>query len=248
MKSAIPVIYEDEDILVVSKPSGILSIPDRFDPGKENLLDILSEQHGRTWVVHRLDRETSGLLLFARNEEAHRQLSMQFENREVQKIYSALVEGRIPDEEGEIDLPIAESRTQAGKMMVANHGKPSYTLYRVVERFRFHTLVDANIMTGRTHQIRVHFSAIGFPLAVDSLYGNHSAFYLSDIKGSKYHLGKYQEERPMMERTSLHARKLVIRHPVSGEWVHFESEWPRDFAAVINQLRKWAPDKTFTRS
>ena len=125
-------------------------------------------------------------------------------------------------------------------MAISNSGKPSLTFYRALERFRHFTLAEALIKTGRTHQIRVHFQSIGYPLAVDALYGRRPAFYLSEIKGKSYKTGKFSgEERPLMERTSLHAFRLRIDQPTTGERMEFKTELPKDFNALLTQLRKW---------
>lgn len=233
------ILFEDEQLIVANKPPGLLSIPDRFALEKPNLLALLTHEYGKVWTVHRIDRETSGLICFARNEEAHRRLSQQFEQRTVEKTYLALLDGGATPEAGTIDRPIAESHTQPGKMVVAKKGKNAVTHYQVVERFRLFTLVEARIETGRTHQIRVHFESIGHPLAVDSLYGRREALLLSEIKQKGYHLGRGQEERPLMSRMPLHAWKLALDHPHTGERMEFEAPLPKDFAAVLKQLRKW---------
>lgn len=233
------ILYQDEHLIVANKPPGLLSIPDRFAPEKPNLLALLTHQYGKVWTVHRIDRETSGLICFARNEEAHRHLSQQFEQRTVEKTYLALLDGTAMAEVGTIDRPITESNKQAGKMMVAKKGKPAVTHYKVAERFRQFTLAEARIETGRTHQIRVHFESIGHPLAVDSLYGRREGFYLSEVKGKSYHLGREEEERPLMSRIPLHAWKLALDHPQTGERLVFEAPLPKDFAAALKQLRKW---------
>ncbi len=233
------IIYEDEHLIVVNKQAGLLSIPDRAG-NKESLLGLLERQYGKVFVVHRLDRETSGILCFARNEAAHRHLSLQFEHHTSDKYYLALVDGVLHHDEGEIDKPIGEHPTISGKMAIVHSGKPSLTFYRVLERFKRFSLAEILIKTGRTHQIRVHFQSIGYPLAVDALYGRRAAFYLSEIKGKSYKSGKYtEEERPMMERTSLHSSRLRLDHPVTGERMEFKAELPKDFAAILNQLRKW---------
>jgi len=232
-------IYEDDALLVVNKPAGMLTIPDRFG-NKDSLQGALERKYGKVFVVHRLDRETSGVICFARTEAAHRHLSIQFEHHTTDKFYLALLDGALHHDEGEIDKPIGEHPTVSGKMTVTNSGKPSLTFYRALERFKRFTLVEALIKTGRMHQIRVHFQSIGYPLAVDALYGRRTAFYLSEIKGKSYKSGKYtEEERPMMERTSLHSSRLRLDHPVTGERMEFKAELPKDFAAVLNQLRKW---------
>lgn len=236
---AYDLIHEDEHILVVTKPAGMLTIPDRFG-NKDSLAAALERKYGKVFTVHRLDRETSGVLCFARTEAAHRHLSMQMEHHKADKFYYALLDGVLHHEEGEIDKPIGEHHSIPGKMAVTNSGKPSLTFYRAIERFQRFTLVEAQIKTGRTHQIRVHFQSMGYPLAIDALYGRREQFLLSEIKGKKYKSGKFtDEERPLMERTSLHAARLRIQHPATDEVMEFRSEIPKDFAAVLSQLRKW---------
>ncbi len=232
-------IYKDEHILVVAKPAGLLTIPDRFG-NQESLVAALQIKYGKVFIVHRLDRETSGILCFARNEAAHRHLSLQMEHHTADKFYLALLDGVLHHEEGKIDKPIGEHYHIPGKMAVTNSGKASLTFYRSIERFQRFTLVEAQIKTGRTHQIRVHFQSIGYPLAIDALYGRRAQFFLSEIKGKKYKSGKFtEEERPIMERTSLHAARLRIQHPATGEIMEFSTKLPKDFAALLNQLRKW---------
>lgn len=225
---------------MVNKPADFLSIPDRFVAKKPNLVTFLKKKRDAIFTVHRLDKETSGVIVFAKTAEAHRHLSLQFEARQVSKIYWALVDGNIHKNEGEINKPIANNMRDAGRMIIAKRGKPSLTLYQVVERFKYHTLVAADIKTGRTHQVRVHMESIGYPLAVDELYGRKKAFFLSEIKHKKYRLGKEKEERPLMSRSTLHARQLTFKHPTTEEAMTFEATLPKDFKAVLNQLRKWA--------
>ena len=234
------IIFEDDQIIVVNKPADMLTIPDRHDSAKPSIYGELNKIHGKVFIVHRLDRETSGIIIFAKNDVAHRNLSMQFENKETRKIYLALLDGATHADEGEIDKPIAEHTAVAGKMVIANRGKPSLTFWRVAERFKHFTLVEADIRTGRTHQIRVHFKSIGYPLAVDALYGQREALTIADIKQSKLRVGKFTEEvGALMSRTTLHAFRLSLRHPLSNEPLVFEAEPPKDFRALLNQLRKW---------
>ncbi|MEY3052720.1 MAG: hypothetical protein RLY31_2505 [Bacteroidota bacterium] len=240
MKQAFEIVFEDPDIVVVNKPPQLLTIPDRFSPDKPNLYHQLADLYGRIFTVHRLDRETSGILVFARTEQAHRHLSAQFQVHTVTKIYYALLEGVMHQAAGVIDKPLAAHPSEPGKMIVAQRGKPSVTQFKVVELFRHYTLAEADIKTGRMHQIRVHFQAIGYPLAVDALYGRKSVFLLSDVKHQQYRMGKFQEEeRPLMNRTSLHAHRLSFQHPASEEQVAFTADLPKDFGAVVKQLRKW---------
>jgi 23S rRNA pseudouridine1911/1915/1917 synthase len=232
-------LHEDEDLLVVNKPAGLLTIPDR-NGEKDSLHAQLERKYGKVFIVHRLDRETSGILCFARNETAHRHLSMQMEHHTADKYYTALVDGELHHEEGEIDKPIGEHASIPGKMSIRMTGKPSLTFYRVAERFKRFTLADVLIKTGRTHQIRIHFQSIGYPLAVDALYGRRPGFLLSELKGKSYKSGKFSDdERPIMERTSLHAARLKLDHPKTGLRMEFQAELPKDFAALLNQLRKW---------
>lgn len=225
-------------MLVVDKPGNYLTIQDRFDHDLPSVLGFLKEKYGKVFIVHRLDRETSGLICFALTAEAHRNLSMQFENRETEKLYWVIAEGRFRETTGSIEAPLEPNPLKGGTMRVGKSGKASRTDYEVLEQFKDYALVQANIRTGRMHQIRVHFEHIGHPLAVDPLYGRQSAFLLSFIK-KKFKLGKYEEEeRPLMTRTTLHSKLLRIKHPVTGEKMEFEGELPKDFNAVLNQLRK----------
>jgi RluA family pseudouridine synthase len=233
------IIFEDDHVLIVNKPADLLTIPDRFDATKPSLYGALTTVYGKIFIVHRLDRETSGIIIFAKNEDAHRHLSIQFEKHETTKVYIALLDGVLHQEEGEIDKPIATHAAIAGKMVIAKRGKPSLTLYKVKERFKHFTLVDADIKTGRTHQIRVHFQSMGYPLAIDTLYGRRAEINLSEIKGRNMKLGKFEEERPIMSRTTLHAARLTFTHPVTLEIMTCEAEMPKDFRALLNQLRKW---------
>ena len=233
------ILYEDDHMVVVNKPSGLLSIPDRFGD-KESMAGLLQEKYGQIFIVHRLDRETSGVLCYALTEQAHRHLSIQFEKHTADKYYLALLEGALHHEEGEINKPIGEHPTVSGKMAIVRNGKPSLTFYRVLERYQHFTLAEANIKTGRMHQIRVHFQSISYPLAVDKFYGRRDKIFLSEIKGKKFKLGKFsEEERPLLERTSLHSYRLRLDHPVTNERMEFKTDIPKDLNAVLSQLRKW---------
>jgi 23S rRNA pseudouridine1911/1915/1917 synthase len=239
MRSEIEIIYQDDDIIIVNKPNDMLTIPDRFAADKPSVSRKLTDIYGKIFIVHRLDRETSGILLFARNEHAHREMSMQFEAKTVRKIYYALIDGVLHNEEGEINKPIAEHISVPGRMVIANRGKESLTLYKVIERFKNFTLVEADIRTGRTHQIRIHFTSMGYPLAVDALYGRRDLIHLSEIKHKKFKIGKTEEEQPLMRRNTLHAFRLSINHPVTQEPMVFEAQPPKDFSALLKQLAKW---------
>lgn len=232
------ILYQDEDIIVVNKPAGITVIPERFNTEALSINKALEEKLGqKVWVVHRLDRDTSGVLCFAKNEEAHKNLSKQFQEHSVGKFYAGLVHGRFAQEQGRIESPIAEHPTIKGKMVVNRRGKASITDYRVVEQWPMHSLVQFQIHTGRTHQIRVHSSNIGHPIVADNLYGNGEAFLLSSIK-KKYKLStKDEDEKPLLNRLALHAYRLVFEN-MKGEAISVEAPLPKDISACVQQLNK----------
>lgn len=233
------ILYSDDQIVIVNKRSGVLSIPDRFVPEKENLVDALQQDFEKVWVVHRLDRETSGAICFALDAEAHKELSRQFQERTVKKLYHAFVEGCPMEKQGAIDRPIAPHPTFPGKMIASSKGKSALTYYQVLTKYKDYSLLEADIKTGRTHQVRVHFSSIGHPLMVDPVYGKREAIFLSEIKRRNFQLGKNAEERPLMSRLSLHAHQLRLQHPGTQQTMEIEAPYPKDFRALINQLNKW---------
>ncbi len=239
MSTAKPdILLETDSYLVVNKPAGILSIPDRFQVDKPSIYTWLQSRYDRIFTVHRLDKDTSGVLLFAKNADTHKALNDQFESGRVIKIYTAVVQGRPTPEEGSIDAPISADPERAGKMRVFRKGKPSLTLYQVTEYFRSFSLVRLELKTGRTHQIRVHLQHLGFPLATDPLYGTRTALYIEDIKKNKLR-PRYEEDRvPLIERCSLHATELTFTDPTTGVDVTIEAPLPKDLRALLNQLRK----------
>jgi 23S rRNA pseudouridine1911/1915/1917 synthase len=231
------ILYKDASILIADKPAGWLSIPDRFDATKSNMLHWLRGQDLEVRVVHRLDRDTSGIMIFAMTEDAHRHLSRQFEQRETVKIYTVLVDGLFYEDEGEIIAPIGEDPAGEGRMRIHSTGKHSHTRWRVIQRFKRFTLLEAMILTGRTHQIRVHFRHINHALVVDKLYGQREGFMMSEIKGRKFKQGKFSEEElPLMGRTTLHSTRIRIKHPETEEEQTYISPLPKDFRAVLRQL------------
>ncbi len=239
MKTKPTLIHAAPDFLIVAKPPRFLAIPDRYEVTKPNVQAWLQRQYDEVFTVHRIDKETSGIMVFARNEEAHRDLSQQFQNREVTKIYTALCDGTFQNETGIIDAPLLNNLASSGKVVVNRSGKPSVTHYRVVEQFRDYALVEFDLKTGRTHQIRAHALHIGHPLMTDKIYGKREEFMLSSVKKKKYSAGKNQEERPLLSRSALHASHLTFKHPQTGEAVSFTAELPKDLRATVNQLRKW---------
>lgn len=237
----IEVLFEDDDILIINKPAGLLVVPDRFNAELPSLSKMLEKKAGgRVWVVHRLDRDTSGVICFAKNEQAHRYLSICFQERDVNKYYAGLVNGVVIPAEGRIENYLAEHPANNGKMVVARKGKLAVTDYRVSEQWPLYALVQFQIHTGRTHQIRVHMKSIGHPLVCDELYGDGRPFKLSTIK-KKFRLSeKDEEERPLLSRLALHAYKLEF-HKEDGTHVVAEAPLPKDIAACVNQLNKWCP-------
>jgi 23S rRNA pseudouridine1911/1915/1917 synthase len=219
------VIYEDEDVIVVVKPAGMVVHPS-CGHNKGTLagaiLALCPDLAGvgerlRPGIVHRLDKDTSGLVVVAKNEGALRNLREQFKKREVKKVYVALVEGRLEPERGAIEAPIGRDPRQRKKMSVVRGGRYSLTLYKVVEYFDEHTLLEVEPKTGRTHQVRVHLSFIGHPLVGDPIYG-------------------FRKQRLNVSRQFLHARTLGFRLP-SGEYVELEAELPEDLKRVLDRLR-----------
>lgn len=234
--------YADEDILLVAKPPGIPVIPERGLNPEPSLQEQLQLTEGKLWIVHRIDRDTSGLVLMARNAEAHRELSLQFEGHDVRKEYLAIVQGTPPEASAQIDVPLRPHATK-NLMLVDNTGKPSITLFKTVEAFKRHTYLRLKILTGRRHQIRVHMAYIGNPLLVDPVYGGKDAFYLSQIK--KRYKAADENERPLISRLTLHAETLGFVHPSSKQELTFSEPLPADMEVVLKQLRKWdAPTMT----
>jgi 23S rRNA pseudouridine955/2504/2580 synthase/23S rRNA pseudouridine1911/1915/1917 synthase len=230
------IIDETDNWIALNKPSGLLSIPDR--EGKDvSLKKILLERYGNVFTVHRLDRDTSGLIVFAKTEEAHRRLSQQFEERRTIKIYLGLALGSWADKKGTIDAPIAEHPAKKGLMTVYRKGKEAITDYEVLEDFRIFSWVQFQIHTGRTHQIRVHAKHIGHPIVCDQSYGDGKPILLSSLK-HKFKLSKDElEEKPLLARLALHALRLQFLN-ISGETVNLEAPLPKDLRAVLQQLRK----------
>ncbi|HNR07308.1 MAG TPA: RluA family pseudouridine synthase [Saprospiraceae bacterium] len=231
------ILFEDEDLLAVNKPSGLLSIPDRWDQEKESLYYILGESRAGLMVVHRLDKDTSGVIVFAKNQEAHRILNDQFSKNENRKIYWAIV-GQPVSEPGTIDTPIAADPFVAGKMTIHRKGKAALTYFKPLENFRDFTLLEVQIETGRTHQIRVHLSSIGLPLAFDPLYGSDRPITIRDIK--KRNLREPEETASaLMARVPLHALSITLKHPKNLQEMTITAPLPKDFKALLQQLRKW---------
>ena len=222
----VEVVYEDDDIIVVNKPKGMVVHPANGNPDgtlvnaimamcKDSLSGIGGEI--RPGIVHRLDKDTSGLLIVAKNDTAHINMSNQIKNREVKKIYIALVRGVVSENEATINMPIGRSTKDRKKMAVRKDGKKAVTHFKVLRRYRKYTLLEVKIDTGRTHQIRVHMSEIGHPVVGDMVYSN-----------GKNEFG--------IEGQMLHAKSLDFKHPITGKQMHLEAELPEYFEKVLEQL------------
>lgn len=238
LKTLLPgnIIFENEYFVAINKPANMLSIPDRTQ-SEPSLKDILLEKYGAIYTVHRLDKETSGIILFAKDEATHKYFSLQFESRSVEKFYMALVQGTLQHKSGSIDAPIMEHPIIKGQMVVHRKGKPSLTGYEVIEELGKYSLVKFQLHTGRTHQIRVHAKNIGHPIACDPLYGDGKPILLSTIK-KKYKLSKHDdEEKPMLNRVALHSYELKFSDPAGKEF-DLTAELPKDMRALIQQLKK----------
>ncbi len=230
------IIRETDDFIAVNKPSGLLSIPDR--EGEEiSLKSLLQEKYGDIYTVHRLDKQTSGIIIFAKNVDAHKFLSKSFEERSVQKYYVGIVNGNPVDKEKTIDAPIAQNSVRQTHMIIHKRGKPSITDYKVLESFGKFSYLQFNIHTGRTHQIRVHMQYIGHPIVCDELYNDGKPILLSSIK-KKFNLSKNElEEKPLINRLGLHAHRLIFKDQHHGQF-ELEAEIPKDIKAVLQQLKK----------
>jgi 23S rRNA pseudouridine1911/1915/1917 synthase len=224
------VAYEDADVVVIDKPAGLVVHPAPGHPSGTLVNALLARYPDmaigadlRPGIVHRLDRDTSGLLVVARNERALRNLQHQQQARTMLKVYLAVVEGRFKEQSGTIDAPIARHPVDRTRMAVVAGGRPARTHWRVIEQLGEYTLVEARLETGRTHQIRVHFAKMNRPLLGDPLYG---------------------PRRPRatfgLERQFLHAYRLGFAQPTSGAWIECTSELPPDLQAVLTKLRNRA--------
>lgn len=228
------ILFEDDTLVIIDKPAGLLTLPDRYKDD-DSVLSVAKRSYPELALCHRIDRDTSGILVMVKNKEDLSAVATQFENRTVVKHYLAIVDGT-PDESGSIDAPIIESSSKRGKMLTARKGMESLTTYETVENLGNFSLVKVRILTGRQHQVRVHMKYIGHPLMVDRLYGSRDAFFLSEIKRKYKRSGDI--ERPMIERHTLHAYSITFKHPKTGEKISVESPLPKDLKAVINQIKK----------
>ena len=240
MKNKPTVLFQNDSILAIDKPAGLLSVPDRYKEDKPSLANLLLEEYPTARPLHRLDFETSGILLFCLLPEAFGWYSEQFEHRVITKKYEVIAEGRSIDKEGLIDAPLFTQNI--GKVVISKRGKSSQTSWQLLEGFQHHSYIEANPHTGRTHQIRVHLASIGHPIVGDVLYGSGGPLYLSSLKGKKrYRLSKdVEEERPMLNRLALHASSITFKDYKSGDDIRVESPLPKDMQVAIAKLRQYS--------
>jgi 23S rRNA pseudouridine1911/1915/1917 synthase len=230
------IVFENDHFIAINKAAGLLSIPDRTQ-SEVSLKDILLAKYGNIFTVHRLDKDTSGIIVFAKDEATHKFLSLAFEERRVEKYYRGIVHGSPAEKKGIIDAPISEHTLQKGLMVVHRNGKPSVTDYEVIEDHKNYSLLEFQLHTGRTHQIRVHCKNIGHPLACDELYGDGKPILLSSLK-KKYKLSKHdEEEKPMLNRLALHSYCLKFAD-ADGNAFNLTAELPKDMRALLQQLKK----------
>ena len=226
----IEIMYEDKDIIVVNKPKGMVVHPANGNPDgtlvnaimaicKDSLSGIGGEI--RPGIVHRLDKDTSGVLIVAKNDKAHINMSEQIKNHEVEKTYIALVKGIVKETEATINMPIGRSTKDRKKMAVTKNGKEAISHFKVIERFPKHncTLLEVKIETGRTHQIRVHLSQIGYPIIGDAVYSN----------------GKNEWN---IEGQCLHAKSLKFKHPITKKEMFLEAKLPEYFEKIVEELKR----------
>ncbi len=232
------IIYEDKYLVAVNKLAGILAVPDRYNPNIINLKQLLYEKYGEIFVVHRLDKGTSGIMIYAKDAQTHKAFNDMFENQEIEKIYHVLVKGIFPKNEIDIDIPIMPSQGRKGMSIPSARGKQSLTKVKVLDRYDRATMLECDLVTGRSHQIRVHLSTLGFPLYVDVDYGGYESFKISDFK-KRFNLKKNTEERPILDRLSMHAYSMKFIHPRTNNEVYIKADYHRDFAAMVQLLGKY---------
>ena len=246
-RPSISIIHSDEDLTVIDKSSGLTSVSERWDPNAPTAIDLLWREWQRDdptaprpHVVHRLDKDTSGLLAFARHRDAQAELRRQFRERTVEKVYLALTAGIPTPAEGTIELSVEPDPSRPGRVRTTRQGgKACTTDYQVLETHGWFAWVEVRPHTGRTHQIRISLREVSAPCAVDPFYGDDAPILLSSFKRD-FHAGRGKPERPLLGRLGLHAHTLTIDHPSTGERTTYEAPIPKDLRTTLRQLSRWA--------
>jgi tRNA pseudouridine32 synthase/23S rRNA pseudouridine746 synthase len=232
----IQVIWQDAHIIVLNKPAGLLSLPDGYNPNIAHIKAVLSADVGPLWIVHRLDRFTSGVIVLARSAQSHRHLNTQFQEHRVKKIYHALVVGNPEWDQKIIDLPLRVDGDRKHRTVVdIRSGKRSITRLKILDRYKNYSLVEAIPESGRRHQIRAHLAAKGLPIVCDALYGNGSEIKLSRVDFPKGE--EISATIKLLSRIGLHARSIMFLHPSTQEELFLEAQYPDDFILTVEILR-----------
>ncbi len=223
MKKQFSILYEDSDLIVINKPSGLLSIRDGYNPKLPNLSDLLISDYGRVWTVHRLDKETSGVIIFCRTAAAHKSLNLQFQERKNSKKYHAIISKCPPWENALVCFPVRTDGDRSHRTIVDYaSGKPAATQFRVICSYSHCTVIQAEPLSGYTHQIRKHLSSIGHPVFFDQLYGKKD--------NTSYPL-------PENSRLALHAYSISFLHPSHNIKVNITAPYPKEFEGMIEALK-----------
>ena len=249
------ILFDDASVTAIAKPSGITSVSERWDPNAPTAIDLLWElwqknpakfgfaagdEIPRPHVIHRLDKDTSGLILFGKNRDAPVSLREQFRVRTVEKMYFALTTGIPVPAEGSIEIEIEEDPSRPGRVRtVSRGGKECFTEYKTLETFGWFAWVELHPKTGRTHQLRISLREVSAPIVADRDYGDGEPLLLSKVK-KHYRPGRGEEERPLLGRLGLHAAKLTFRSPTTDESVTVEAPLPKDLRATLRQLERWS--------
>ncbi len=234
-KNNLEILFEDEYLVAVNKMAEMLTIPDRYNLKIPNLQNILSKRHDEIFTIHRLDKGTSGVVLFAKDADTHKAMNKIFQEQEIEKIYDAVVDGYFSEEPIEIDIPLMSDPNRKGRTIPSARGKQSLTKAKLLRQYRHCAMIKCSLVSGRHHQLRVHLSTIGTPLLVDPFYGKRSKFFVSEIK-KKFNLKKRTEELPLISRQTMHALSLKFTHPHSSQEMLIEAPYPKDFRALANVI------------
>lgn len=236
MTDEIPVLYEDDTLLAVNKPSGFLSASERFEPEIRVVARELEMEYGHLWPIHHLDQDISGVLLFAKKEQAAKVLWRRLEDREIGIVYHAVVGARPSWTETVCEYSLTPDGDRMHRTIIDGAGKPALTEFTVLGCHAKLAIIEARPMTTRPDQVRIHLTALGYPVLCDPLYGDGKPLFLSKIK--RRWKGDAEHERPLISRTALHSFSMELKHPGTGQTLAIEAPYPKDFKALVTQLRK----------